>query len=105
MISLTTHDDGSRSFAVKVITGAPRNALAGIDSGTLKVRLHAQPVEGKANEELCKFLAELLGVSKSRIEIHSGVKSRRKRIRVYGCDEERIFERLRSPQPTPNESC
>ena len=52
--------------------------------GFLKVRLAAAPLEGKANRELIRFLAQRLGLARSRLEILSGEKSRHKRVRVDG---------------------
>lgn len=50
--------------------------------GTWKVKVTAAPEKGKANRALLEFLAERLGVSKSRIRITSGETSQLKRIRV-----------------------
>ena len=47
-------------ITVKVIPRAHKNALAGYENGILKVRLHAVPEKGKANEELIEFLARCL---------------------------------------------
>lgn len=43
--------------------------------GTLRVRVQAPPVEGKANQALKGFLAEVLGIRERRIEIVAGEKS------------------------------
>ncbi|MGL6140503.1 MAG: DUF167 domain-containing protein, partial [Planktothrix sp.] len=40
------------------------------------------PVEGKANQELIKFLAKHLGIPKSQIIIKSGLSSRHKFVEV-----------------------
>ncbi|AHJ30475.1 hypothetical protein NSP_41750 [Nodularia spumigena CCY9414] len=46
------------------------------------VRLKSPPVDGKANEELIKLLAEKFHVPKSHIRIKSGVSSRQKLIEI-----------------------
>ena len=47
--------------------------VAGVDGGkVLKVKIAAQPEDGKANAELIKFLAKQWGVPKSSLEIISG---------------------------------
>jgi uncharacterized protein (TIGR00251 family) len=56
--------------------------------GSLKIRLTAPPVDGAANEALVKCLAEALGISRSRIEILSGLTGRDKRIGISGVSEE-----------------
>ena len=68
---------------VKVIPRAARTEMAGeMADGTLKVRVKAVPEDGKANEELCLFLARQYGVGRADVEIVSGATSQRKRVRV-----------------------
>ncbi len=67
---------------------AARNELVGMHQGSLKVRLTAPPVEGEANKECIKFLAKLLNVSKSDLEIIQGHKSRQKSILIRGISSE-----------------
>ncbi len=66
--------------------GAKRTETAGLHGDALKIRLAAPPVDGKANEALIAFLAKLLGVPKSSVELVSGQTSRAKRVRVAGVD-------------------
>ena len=74
MTKFKLHDGrGGAALTVRVTPRARRTEVAGVrDDGTLKIRLAAPPVEGKANEALIKFLAGLLGVRKRRIEIVAG---------------------------------
>ncbi len=48
----------------------------------LKVRVRAAPIEGRANAALLVFLAEKLGVSKSRLTLVSGDTARLKTIDI-----------------------
>lgn len=50
----------------------------------LKINLAAVPEDGKANAELIKFLAKLLKIPKSKIEIIRGETSRMKVVKVEG---------------------
>ena len=50
--------------------------------GSLTVRLKSPPVDGKANEELIKLLAEKFDVPKSHITIKSGLSSRQKLVEI-----------------------
>lgn len=79
---------------VRVQPRASRNEWAGIHQGCLKVRLTAPPVEGAANKECIKFLAELLDVPKSDLEIVGGHKSRHKSILIRHLSLENIREVL-----------
>ena len=51
---------------------ASRNAVAGLHGNALKLLLTAPPVEGAANDACLRFLADLLGVSRSRLSIIRG---------------------------------
>ncbi len=58
--------------------------VAGVDGGkVLKVKIAAQPEDGKANTELIKFLAKQWQVPKSSLEIISGETSRHKRLKLH----------------------
>jgi hypothetical protein len=68
---------------IKVVPKSSKTELAGIlPDGTWKVKVAAAPEKGKANRALVEFLAEHLGVAKSRIRIVSGETSQLKRIQV-----------------------
>ncbi|MGA2881730.1 MAG: DUF167 domain-containing protein [Bryobacteraceae bacterium] len=70
-------------FRVKVIPKSSKTELAGtLPDGTWKIKVAAAPEKGKANRALVEFLAEHLGVAKSRIRIVSGEASHLKRIHV-----------------------
>ncbi|HUN53741.1 MAG TPA: DUF167 domain-containing protein, partial [Smithella sp.] len=56
--------------------------IAGEQDGALKMRVTAPPVEGAANEACIKLLASELGLKKSQMEISSGLKSRKKAVRI-----------------------
>lgn len=78
---------------VKVIPRAKKNEISGVmDDGSLKVRLAAPPVDGRANQALIKLLAETLGVPPSNISIISGERGRIKRIFIDGLDRQKYQE-------------
>lgn len=80
---------------IKVIPRASKNAVCGeMDDGTLKIRLQAPPIEGKANKALVGFLAGLLDVSKNSIVILSGETGRHKRVAVVGLSVDAAKKRL-----------
>lgn len=65
---------------IYVQPGASKNEVKGFfgDPARLKVKIKAPPVEGAANAEVIKFFSDLLGISKSKIEILRGETSRKK---------------------------
>ena len=68
---------------VKVIPKSSRTELVGVlPDGTWRVKVAAAPEKGKANRALCEFIAERLGVAKSKVRIMAGETSQLKRIRV-----------------------
>jgi len=75
-------DGGDLLLFLRVQPRAGCNAFGEILEGRRKVQLKAPPVEGKANQELVKFLAKSLGVAKSRVKIESGETGRNKRVRI-----------------------
>ncbi len=80
---------GAVTFKVRVQPRASRSEIAGEHAGALKLRVAAPPVDGKANEECCRFIAKAMGVSVSSVEIISGESSRDKIIRVHGVSADR----------------
>jgi uncharacterized protein len=61
---------------------ASRTMLAGTHDGCVKIRLAAPPVDGAANAALIEFLADLLGIARSRVRIAAGHSSRRKVVEI-----------------------
>ncbi len=82
--------DGTAIFPVRVQPRASKDEIAGEVSGALKVRLRAPAVEGRANEALVEFLAQLLKTPKSAVRILSGDRSRTKRIEIRGVTRHQI---------------
>ena len=93
MIPVRDHAGGA-SFAVKVHPRAKRDQISGSVGDVLKVDLTAPPVEGKANEAVTRFFAELLKVPRSSVTIASGKTNRIKVIHVAGITAEQLRERL-----------
>ena len=73
---------------------ASRTALCGLYDGRVKVALRAPPVDGKANAELVRYLAEQLGVPKRCVRVVAGASGRRKRVLIEGVAAETLVERL-----------
>jgi uncharacterized protein (TIGR00251 family) len=62
--------------------GAKRSGIAGAHGDALKLRLAAAPVDGKANAELVRFLAEAFGVPARQVTLLRGETSRRKIVQI-----------------------
>ena len=90
-----TDAKGGAAFTVRVVPRASKTEIIGLmDDGALKVRLTAPPAEGKANEALVEFLAEVLSVRRDQIEIIAGHKGREKLISVIGITPDQVNQIL-----------
>jgi len=73
---------GAIRLSVQVMPNAKKSEVAGLFNEVLKIRLQAQPIEGKANEALIRYLADMLDVPKSAITITHGQSAKRKTLRI-----------------------
>lgn len=94
-MSVFKESNGAVTFAVKVIPRAQKNQIVGIEGEAIKIRLSAPPVEGKANDALIVFFADVLKVARAQIEIVTGQSSRRKIVRVRGRAAKQIEDALK----------
>lgn len=69
-------------ISIRVIPNASKSEVVGKDSGVWKIRLAAPPVDGKANEALIRFLADVLDLAPSQIDIVKGHTSKQKILEV-----------------------
>lgn len=71
-------------LAVHVQPRAARTEVVGLHGDALKIRIKAPPVDGAANEELIRFVAEQLGIARADVELAAGGTGRAKRLRITG---------------------
>lgn len=69
-------------ISVRIIPNAHRSEAVGQEGETWKIRVAAPPIEGKANKELVRWLAEALDLAPSEIEIVKGLGSKNKLVEV-----------------------
>jgi uncharacterized protein (TIGR00251 family) len=87
------------TIKVRLQPHAARDEIVGERAGALVVRLTAPPVDGRANEALCKLLAGRLGVARTRVTLARGARSRDKVIRVEGLSTAQIERALGVKHP------
>ncbi|NHZ80026.1 hypothetical protein F2P44_12175 [Massilia sp. CCM 8695] len=73
---------GALRLALQITPNAKKTEVIGVLDDALKLKLQAQPIEGKANEALIKYLSGELGVPKSALTITHGLTSKRKLVEV-----------------------
>ncbi|RJG03739.1 DUF167 domain-containing protein [Noviherbaspirillum sedimenti] len=67
---------------VQVMPNAKRTGVAGMHGDAVKIRLQAQPVEGKANESLVRFVADALDLPKNAVNVSHGLTARHKLLEI-----------------------
>lgn len=82
------------TLAIKAVPNAARSEVVGWLGEALKVKLKAPPVDGKANAELCRFLAEHLDLPKGAVSLATGASARQKRVRISGLSDAELKQRL-----------
>lgn len=71
-------------LSIKAVPNAPRSEVCGRLGDAIKIKVKAPPVEGRANEALCAFLAEQLGLPKRAVSVERGDTARLKVVRIEG---------------------
>lgn len=83
------------ALAIRVTPRASSNEIAELlEDGTIKVRLASSPNDDEANEALVVFLAEILGVPQTQLDIVAGGVGRDKLISVVDMDVETAHQRI-----------
>jgi uncharacterized protein len=84
-------------LSCRVIPNKPESKITGkSENGTYKIEIKAPPIEGKANRELIRIIAKLLGLSKSQVIIIKGLNSKNKLIRIDSMEKAKILDILAS---------
>ncbi len=89
-------DSRSCKLCVYVSPGSKVNKIIGISfDGMVSIKIAAPAVEGKANLGMVKYLAELLDVSKSKICLLRGEKSRKKVLQIQTMSHDEVMDILK----------
>jgi uncharacterized protein (TIGR00251 family) len=75
---------------VYVQPGANRTEIVGFHGNALKIRLATAPIDGRANDALLKYVAQLFDVPLRQVKLRRGVKSRHKNVAITGSKIEPI---------------
>ena len=81
-------------IVVRVQPNASKNKVVGFNNGVLRVRIAAHPIKGKANQELIKFISNVLGVSESNLIIEKGLTSKNKMVAIRGLGQDQVTRLL-----------
>ena len=89
--------DGKKgaAIAVRVTPRSSKNEIVEVQTdGTVRIHITAPAEDGKANDELLVFLADILRVPKTRIDIVAGSSGRDKLIAVVDMDAQEVHDRI-----------
>ena len=87
-------EEAQTRIVVRVQPNAGQNQVLDFKDGVLHVRIAAPPIKGKANQELIKFLSDILEVSKSNLTIEKGAAGRRKVIGISGLTQDQVMRSI-----------
>jgi uncharacterized protein len=73
-----------RTIRVRVKPWARAPGVEQLADGTWLVRVRSPPVDGRANEELVRLIAEHFGVRRADVSIRSGAGGRLKLVQIDG---------------------
>ncbi len=82
-------------LTLKVIPRSSVNAVAGVQADALKLKITAPPVDSAANAEVVRFLAQVLDVPRSAVQLLRGATSRHKQVQVVGLSGSQLLQRLK----------
>ena len=88
------------TISLRVQPRASHNEVVGWIGDILKIRLAAPPVEGAANASCLDFLADLLDLPQTQLEILRGEHSRNKVVQITGLSQEEVYVRSKVPRKT-----
>ena len=83
-------------ISLHVLPNAPKSEIIGEHNGLLKIKIKAPPVDGKANDAIIKFFSDIFDISKSKIEILKGDKSKGKSLLIYGATIQQVQDKVAS---------
>jgi uncharacterized protein (TIGR00251 family) len=84
----------SQRIAIRVSPGARTSSVVGRYADGWKVRVTAPADQGKANDAVCKLVANVLGIAPSNVQVISGATNRSKLLQVEGVTAEEIESRF-----------
>lgn len=100
------HDgQGGAALNIRVTPRARKTEIGELMAdGTLRIRIQEPPVEGKANKALVAFLAEVFGVSKSRVQIVAGQRGLDKIVSILDVPAKQVQAKIEALLDAADES-
>jgi uncharacterized protein (TIGR00251 family) len=92
--TIARDSEGGAILTVYVQPNGSRTECVGIHGDALKIRVAARPIEGAANDELIRFIADRCSVPRAHVRIQAGAEARQKRLTIKGVTAESLLAQL-----------
>lgn len=92
-------DQPATDLTVRLQPRARREAIIGERDGVLQIAVSAPPLDGQANEALCRLIAKRARIARSRVHVVKGRRSRVKVVRIDGIGSEHVRRALGLNEP------
>ncbi len=73
---------------IKIVPNSSKNDII-VEEEFIKIKITAQPIEGKANKALTEFLSKTFKIPKTSVEIVKGETSKEKTVFLHVLDTEK----------------
>ena len=90
----------SANIVVQVQPNASQNKIVRFQDGILHLKIAAPPTKGKANQELLRFMSDILGVRRVYLTIEKGIIGKKKTIAIKGLLQHQVTIKLEEHQTT-----
>lgn len=81
-------------IAVKAVPGSRQDHIVGRLGDRLKIKVAAPPEAGRANDALCRLLAQELGLKPANVQVLAGHTNPEKVVRVVGATRAQLEARF-----------
>lgn len=81
-------------IAVKAVPASRKDQIVGRLGDRLKIKIAAPPEAGRANDALCRLLAQELGVKPASVQVIAGHSNPEKVVRVQGISKAQLEARF-----------
>jgi len=88
-----SHKDGS-TLRVRVSPGAKKDGILGPRGDCLKIAVRTPAEGGRANREVCRVLADYIGLAPREVEVLRGMRSRDKVLLIRGVSAPKLLKVL-----------
>jgi len=79
--------------------GSGKSNLTRREDGSIQAHLKSLPVDGKANAELIKLVSKTLRIPRTHLQLASGKKGRKKRLKIAGIDPQTLQDLIARSVP------